>query len=64
VGDPVGRAVTPRNPLHEACAAGLSIYNRAFDRPRLRADAREDAVYIDAGILAHCRKPREHVMRM
>jgi hypothetical protein len=49
--------------LHDACAAGPCIYNLAFDRPLL-ADALEDAVYIDAGILAHCRKPREHVMRM
>jgi hypothetical protein len=50
--------------LHEACAAGPCIRNRAFDRHPLLADALEDAVYIDAGILAHCREPGEHVMRM
>jgi hypothetical protein len=50
--------------LHDACAAGQCINSLAFDRrPRL-ADALEDAVYIDAGILVHCREPGEHVMRM
>jgi hypothetical protein len=57
-------AVTPRYPLHEACAAGPCIYNLAFDRHPLLADAVDDAVYIDAGILAHCREPGEQVMMM
>ena len=45
---------TPRYPLHQACAAGQCIYYLAFDRSALLADALEDAVYIGAGILAHC----------
>jgi hypothetical protein len=57
-------AVTTRYPWREACAAGPCIYNLACDRHPLLADALEDAVYIDAGILAHCREPGEHVMRM
>jgi hypothetical protein len=57
-------AMTPRCPLHDACAAGQCINNLTFDRRRLLADALEDAVYIDAGILVHCREPGEHVMRM
>jgi hypothetical protein len=46
------------------CAAGQCIFNLALDRHPLLADALEDAVYIDAGILAHCRELGEHVLRM
>ena len=54
-------AVTPQYPSYEACAAGPCIYNLAFDRRPLLADSLEHAVCIDAGILAHCREPGEHV---
>jgi hypothetical protein len=57
-------AVTPRYPLHDACAAGPCISILAFDRHALLADAVEDAVTIDAGILPHCRESGEHVMRV
>jgi hypothetical protein len=50
--------------LHEVCAAGPCICNLACDRQPLLADALEDAVYIDAGILAHGGEPGEHAMRM
>jgi hypothetical protein len=53
--------MTPRYLLHEACAAGPCIYNLAFGRHPLLADALEDAVYINAGILVHCRESGEHV---
>ena len=56
--------MTPRYSWHEACAAGPCICNLACDRQPLLADAMEDAVYIGAGILAHCREPGEHVLRM
>jgi hypothetical protein len=57
-------AVTPQYPSHEACAAGPCIYILAFDRrPRL-ANALEEAMCIDAGILAHCREPGEHMLRL
>jgi hypothetical protein len=50
--------------LHEVCAAGQCINSLAFDRrPRL-ADALEDAVYIEAGTLAHCCEPGEHMLRL
>jgi hypothetical protein len=57
-------AVTPRYPLHVACAAGPCIYNLAFDRHPLLADALDNAVYIDAGIPAHYPKLGEHELRM
>jgi hypothetical protein len=50
--------------LHEARGAGPCIYILACDRHPLQADALEEAMYIAAGILAHCREPDEHVMRM
>jgi hypothetical protein len=50
--------------LHDACAAGLSIYNRAFNRHPLLANAVEDAVCIDAGILARYREPGENVLTL
>jgi hypothetical protein len=56
--------VTPRYPLHVACAAGPCIHILAFDRRPLLADALEEAMCIDAVILAHRREPGEHVMRM
>jgi hypothetical protein len=43
------------------CAAGQCIFNLAFGRHPLLADALEDAVYINAGILVHCRESGEHV---
>jgi hypothetical protein len=57
-------AVTPRYSWHEACAAGPCIYNLAFDRHPLLADTLEEAMCIDAGILAHCCEPGEHVLRV
>jgi hypothetical protein len=55
---------TPRYPLHQACAAGQCIYYLAFDRHPPLTDALEYAACIDVSILAHCREPGEHVLRM
>ena len=56
--------MTPPYPLHLARAAGQCIYNLAFDRHPLLSDTMQNAAYIAAGILAHCRELVEHVMRM
>jgi hypothetical protein len=64
VGDPLGRHGDAPIPAARRVRCWSMQLNHAFDRHPLLADALEDAVYIDAGILAHCRKLGEHVMRM